>query len=235
MLKKQVPVKVAILDDHPLIRKALQYSLENEPDMELVGMYKNRQEITPSLQNDEINLLVLDYLLAEDDFDGLMLVKHLRLHYPRLKILVSSAIESPAVVNQVIKAGVMGFIGKSKEQEELINAIRRVASGKRYLSTDMQYELDKFNEPDIEMLPYLEPHLRSSKGKDIEVLVRELTPREMEVIRCYLAGLNITQIAEKFNRSRKTISGQKQNALRKLGMKSDVDLFRFKDLVEGLD
>ncbi|NWA63435.1 response regulator transcription factor [Pantoea sp. B9002] len=233
MLNKNPPIKVAILDDHPLIRKALHYSLEYELDLNLVGMYKNRQEITSALQNGEIDLLVLDYLLAEEDFDGLQLVKHFRLHYPKLKILVSSAIESPAVVNQVIKAGVMGFVGKSKEQEELIAAIRKVASGKRYLSTDMQHELDMFNEPDADMYPYIAPSVRPG-GKDIEILVRELTPREMEVIRCYLAGLNITQIAEKFNRSRKTISGQKQGALRKLGMKSDVELFRYQDLIIGL-
>lgn len=228
--KKLSVTRVAVLDDHPLIRKALQYSLEAEQDIEVVGVFKNREEAIPALESGNIDLLVLDYLLREADLDGLQLIKHLRLRFPLLKILVSSAVESPAIVQLVIKAGVKGFIGKSKEQEELIDAIRHVAGGKRYLSADMQLELDKFHETDKEMISYLEPR---EEGEDIEVLIRELSPRELEVVRCYLAGLSITQIAAKYNRSRKTISGQKQTALRKLGLRSDVELFRFKDLVAG--
>lgn len=227
------PFRVAVLDDHPLIGKALQYSLEDEDDLVLVGSFKNRKEIVPLLESGEVSLLILDYLLGNDDIDGIRLVRHFRLHYPKLKILISSAIESPAVVQQVIKAGVMGFIGKSKEQEELLTAIRHVAAGKRYLSPDMQFELKKFNEPEKEMQLMLDPQQHSLE-EDIEILVRELTPRELEVIRCYLVGMSISQIAAKFNRSRKTISGQKQNALRKLNLKSDVELFRFKDLVNGI-
>lgn len=230
---KNPPLRIAILDDHPLIRKALMYSIEHEPGMELVGMYKNRQEIFPFLEREEIDLLVLDYLLGDDEVDGLILVKHFRLHYPKLKILVSSAIESPAVVQLVLKEGVRGFIGKSKEQEELILAIRQVAAGKRFLSSDMQFELEKFSEPQREMIKYLEPRARED-GSDIGVMVRELSPRELEVIRYYLAGNSIFDIAEKFNRSRKTVSGQKQTALRKLGLKSDVELFRFHHLINGL-
>lgn len=229
--KKLSVLKVAVLDDHPLIRKALQYSLEAEAGIEVVGVFKNREEAMPALETGNIDLLILDYLLREADLDGLQLIKHLRVRFPQLKILVSSSVESPAVVQLVIKAGVKGYIGKSKEHEELVEAIRQVGAGKRYLTADMQLELDKFHETDKEMLSYVEPR---KEGDDIEVMIRQLSAREMEVVRCYLAGLSITQIAAKYNRSRKTISGQKQTALRKLGLRSDVELFRFKDLVAGL-
>lgn len=227
--KTKLPeIRVAVLDDHPLIRKALQYGLVAEEGIVVVGVFKNCEEAQSALEAGNIDLLVLDYLLQDADLDGLQLIKHLRLRFPKLKILVSSAMESPAIVQLVIKAGVKGFIGKSKEHEELVEAIRRVGKGKRYLSSDMQLKLDKFQETDKEMISYVEPR---KEGEDIEVLIRELSPRELEVVRCFLAGMNIIDIAAKYNRSRKTISGQKQSALRKLGLRSDMELFRFNELI----
>jgi DNA-binding NarL/FixJ family response regulator len=217
-------IRVAVLDDHPLIRKALQYSLLTEEGISLVGLYGNRKEAIPSLREQEVDVLVLDYLLGDDEMDGLHLIKHLRSHYPRLKILVSSALESPAIVQLVLKAGVRGFVGKSQEQETLISGIRAVGAGRHFLTSDMQFELDKFQESDKEMQSYIEPR---PAGEGIKLLTRDLSPREIEVIRCYLDGMTIMQIAAKYSRSRKTISGQKQSALRKLGLRSDLELFKF--------
>jgi len=175
------------------------------------------------LQRQPIDILVLDYMLGEDQLDGLQMVKQLRLHYPQLKILVSSAVEKPAIVQLLLKAGVQGFVGKSHDQEVLIDAIHQICRGKRFLTPDMMLELDKFQESDREMHDYLTPR---QAGDDITLMLRELSPREIEVIRCYLDGLSITQIAGKYARSRKTISGQKQTALRKLGLRSDLELFK---------
>ncbi len=226
-----VPTKlrVAVVDDHPLIRKAIQYSLAHEPDMVLTASCKDRDEITPHLASGKVDVLVLDYLLEgkDNNSDGLQLVKHIILNYPKVKILVYSSVESAAVVKLVIKAGAKGFIGKSKELEELIEAIRYVATDKLFLTADMQHELDKFSVAEKSMRPFIPIR---PEGAEAEVLFRALSPREVEVIRCYLGGQSISDIALKYNRSRKTISGQKQSALRKLGLNADVQLFKFKDM-----
>ena len=224
-------LRVGVVDDHPLIRKAVQYSLESEPDMVLTASCKNRNDVIPYLARGEVDVLVLDYLLkGSDNTDGLQLVKHLILNYPTVKILLYTSVESPAVVQLVMKAGVKGFIGKSKELEELIHAIRYVAAGKIFLSADMQHELDKLAVSDKSMLPYVPVR---PEGEEAHVLFRALSPREVEVIRCFLDGLSISEIALKYNRSSKTISGQKQSALRKLGLNADVQLFKFKDMFVG--
>jgi two-component system capsular synthesis response regulator RcsB len=224
-------LRVGVVDDHPLIRKAVQYSLENEPDMVLTASCKNRDDIVPYLARGEVDILVLDYLLkGSENTDGLQLVKHLILNYPSVKILLYTSVESPAVVQLVMKAGVKGFIGKSKELEELIDAIRYVAAGKVFLSPDMQHELDKLAVADRSMLPFIPAR---AEGEEAEVKIRALSPREVEVIRCFLGGMSIAQIATKYNRSSKTISGQKQSALRKLGLNADVQLFQFKDMFGG--
>ncbi len=214
-----------MLDDHPLIGKAMQYRLAQEPQLDLAGAFAQRQQLMTFLQRQPIDILVLDYMLGEDQLDGLQMVKQLRLHYPQLKILVSSAVEKPAIVQLLLKAGVQGFVGKSHDQEVLIDAIHQICRGKRFLTPDMMLELDKFQESDREMHDYLTPR---QAGDDITLLLRELSPREIEVIRCYLDGLSITQIAGKYARSRKTISGQKQTALLKLGLRSDLELFKYK-------
>ncbi|MBK4768630.1 MULTISPECIES: response regulator transcription factor [unclassified Pantoea] len=224
-MKESAIWQIAVLDDHPLIGKAMQYRLAQEPQLDLVGAFAQRQQLMAFLQRHPLDILVLDYMLGEDQLDGLQMVKQLRLHYPQLKILVSSAVEKPAIVQLLLKAGVQGFVGKSHDQEVLIDAIHQICRGKRFLTPDMMLELDKFQESDREMHDYLTPR---QAGDDISLLLRELSPREIEVIRCYLDGLSITQIAGKYARSRKTISGQKQTALRKLGLRSDLELFKYK-------
>ncbi|MCT6591142.1 response regulator transcription factor [Pantoea dispersa] len=224
-MKESAIWQIAVLDDHPLIGKAMQYRLAQEPQLDLAGAFAQRQQLMTFLQRQPIDILVLDYMLGEDQLDGLQMVKQLRLHYPQLKILVSSAVEKPAIVQLLLKAGVQGFVGKSHDQEVLIDAIHQICRGKRFLTPDMMLELDKFQESDREMHDYLTPR---QAGDDISLLLRELSPREIEVIRCYLDGLSITQIAGKYARSRKTISGQKQTALRKLGLRSDLELFKYK-------
>lgn len=224
-MKESAIWQIAVLDDHPLIGKAMQYRLAQEPQFDLAGAFAQRQQLMAFLQRQPIDILVLDYMLGEDQLDGLQMVKQLRLHYPQLKILVSSAVEKPAIVQLLLKAGVQGFVGKSHDQEVLIDAIHQICRGKRFLTPDIMLELDKFQESDREMHDYLTPR---QAGDDITLLLRELSPREIEVIRCYLDGLSITQIAGKYARSRKTISGQKQTALRKLGLRSDLELFKYK-------
>lgn len=230
-MKEKAIWQVAVLDDHPLIGKAIQYRLAQEPNLELAGAFSQRQQLMAFLRRNSVDVLVLDYMLGEDEIDGLQMVKQLRLHYPQLKILVSSAVEKPAIVQLLLKAGVHGFVGKSEEQEVLITALHQVCRNKRFLTADMLLEMDKFQESDREMHDYLMPR---ELGDDITLLLRELSPREIEVIRCYLDGLSITQIAGKYARSRKTISGQKQTALRKLGLRSDLELFKYKEHFSGL-
>ncbi|CUU23637.1 MULTISPECIES: response regulator transcription factor [Duffyella] len=220
------PYCIAILDDHPSIRTALRFTLQSERDMQLVGEYGRREEMLTALQSVTVDVLVLDYLLADDEIDGLQMVRHLLTRHDKLKILVSTSLESVAVVQLLLKAGVRGFIGKSKEQSELLQAIRRVAQGERYLSEDMRDALEKAHSDDRHKPD--EP-LTPGSGEALLTMMRDLSPREEEVLRCYLDGLSVTEIAVKFARSRKTVSGQKQAALRKLGLRSDIELFKYKD------
>ncbi len=219
-------IKIAVLDDHPMIRSAFEFSSANSPDLMLVEACATRQKLLATLRSHHVDVLVLDYLLGESEVDGLVLIRQLLSHFPQLKILVSSSLESPGIVQLILRAGGKGFIGKSKSFSEIAQAIREVAAGQEFLTEDMRFQLARIAEEDGEMKAYVQP---GKNDESVSTRMKTLTPREIEVLRCYLNGMSLSQIATKFARHIKTISGQKQGALRKLGFRSDAELFLFKD------
>lgn len=217
------PLRVAVLDDHSLIRLALNARLSREADLSVVGVFSGSAELISALRKVDVDLLVLDYQLHEDELDGLNLIRLLRKQYPHLLILISSSAEKPAIVNLAIGAGANGFLGKSQPVDDLLVAIRTIASGQMYLSTHMAFELDKKPVTGEELVTVIGA---AALGDALLVTHAALSPKEREVLRCCLEGMKVSQIALKFMRSRKTISGQKQSAFRKMGIRTDVELFK---------
>lgn len=215
-------LRIAVLDEQPIVCRGIQSILTDKEGLEPIGLYGNRRDLIAILRSREVDLLILDYQLGGEEIDGLYLIKYLRAQFPRLKILIYSSIASPAILQLVMHAGVRGYVSKNEDTEVLVHAIRQVGCGKTFITLDMQRQLDRFLEADGKSENEL-----WHEGGNISVLKRDLSPRETEVIRCYLAGMTLMQIAAKYSRSRKTISSQKQTALRKLGLRSDLELFKY--------
>lgn len=217
------PLRVAILDDHALIRRGFGTRVEQERDLKLVAMYAGSRELLADLSNNPVDVLVLDYSLQQDELDGLNLIRLLRIRHPDVRILVSSSTESLATISLVLRAGACGFVGKSQEVEDLVGAIRTVACERIYLS--------QMNELELRRVPTGQAGDEIGSAVSIDsdsALVSNplLSPKEQEVLRCCLDGMSVSQIAHKFTRSRKTISGQKQSAFRKLGVRCDSELYK---------
>lgn len=217
-------IYIALLDDHPIVRKGLEIIFSQEPDFELKGSFANRIDLINFLRSNRVDVLILDYLLGDEDIDGLPMIKQLRSHFPWLKILISSTLENTAIVRMALKAGVRGHIGKSRDASEVVEAVRRVAAGHICLSESMEKEFYLISEPTT-----------SGNGDDEQQVIDgigrldQLSVREMEVLRLFLSGMSVLQISEKFSRSRKTVSGQKKSAMKKLGVKTDPELFLWHD------
>lgn len=216
------PLRIALLDDHALIREGLKIRLSTESDFKIVGVHSSSAELQEALRTESADLLILDYQLSDGELDGLRLIQLLRSHYPEMRILIFSSLERPATVNMAIRAGANGFFGKSQQTEELVRAIRMVALDRLYLSPEMAADLD--TTPAVQVPGTTDG--ASVAGGDALVDYPALSPKEREVLRCCLEGLSVSQIALKFMRSRKTISGQKQPALRKLNVRTDTELFK---------
>jgi len=217
-------IRLAILDDHPIIRRSFQVVASSTEDMCIVGSFGHSLELFDWLKKERCDVLMLDYILQSDEPDGLTLIRKILARHPKLKILLTSSMENLAVIRTAFMLGVYGYIAKREDTTNYIQAIRNVASDQRYIPDNISAELAQVptRKRDKALLNGQQP-LSISKMNKI------LTAREAEVIHCFLDGMTIVEISVKLKRSRKTISGHKQAGLRKLGLSSDLELFRYRD------
>lgn len=212
-------LRIALLDDHPVVRHGLVSHLTAQPDIELVGAYETSRELMRGMALAPADVLLLDFSLGRNELDGVSLIRALRAKFPDCRILVLSAHYESATVALSLRVGARGFMGKEEDMTDLMKAVRTVASGAIYLSADMSYQVaDATTATEQVQAEVTEDALRQAS----------LSAREHEVIRCFLAGMTVSEIAEKFNRSIKTISSQKAAAFRKLGVTSDNGLFKIR-------
>jgi two-component system, NarL family, captular synthesis response regulator RcsB len=210
-------LRVVVLDDHAVVRHGLAQRLAQESDFSLIGSYATSQELLSALPTLAVDVAVIDFSLGPSDVDGLNLIRALKIRFPKNRTLVISAHYNAATVALALSAGAHGFVGKRQELDELISAIRVVANGRIYIEAEMAAE--------IAMVPN-----ESSDYAGAEALTEhaKLSPREREVLRCSLDGMSVSQIAAKFSRNINTISTQKQSAFRKLGIRTDNELFKIR-------
>lgn len=217
-------LRVALLDDHAVVRHGLVSRLSSEPDIQLVGVYGTSRDLLAGLLREPADVLLLDYALSPDELDGVSLIRALGVKAPECRILILSTHHEPSTVSLALRVGARGFVGKGQDMAELVKAIRAVAAGAIYLNADMSYRVAEATTA----------HAGDGAIDDTDLLKgAALSARESEVIRCYLQGMTITEIAQKFNRSLKSISSQKTAAFRKLGVTSNNELFKIKHLIES--
>jgi DNA-binding NarL/FixJ family response regulator len=203
--------KVMILDDHPVVRSGLVTLLSSDALLFVAGEFNRSQQLLFAMARNPPDLALVDYQLAPDDCDGLNLLMRLRKYHQTTKIVVVSAIELQSNISAALRAGAHAFVGKSQTPDTLMKTVRSVLRGAQYrIPTSGRLDEDRRS-----------PHIK-------------LSDREREVLRCCLEGMPTKAIAEKFNRQQSTISTQKSSAYRKLGIRSDQELFRFKDRIMGL-
>ncbi|WP_199534260.1 response regulator transcription factor [Janthinobacterium sp. BJB426] len=216
-------LRIALLDDHAVVRHGLVARFAAEPDIDVVGAYSTSRDLIAGMLAAPADVILLDYALGPDELDGVSLIRALRAKFLDCPILVLSTHHEPATVALALRVGARGFVGKGEEMAELVKALRKVVSGAVYLSAEMSYRV-------AEASTTFDAR-EGEDGADALLLGAALSAREREVIRCYLAGMTVTEIAEKFKRSIKTISSQKTTAFRKLGVTSNNELFKIRHTI----
>jgi DNA-binding NarL/FixJ family response regulator len=226
------PARLMLLDDHDLVLQGMLQLLRQEQDMEVVGHFIRSRELIDALSQPgmEVDIIIMDYTLSPGEIDGLNLIRGLRLRFPDIHLLIISASHTPATVALALRCGAKGFIGKDMCSSQLAVAVRRLVGGRGYLHPQMESNL-QYN--GVSIAQGQRNGLAKPTGVDMLVRTSELSFREREVLRCCLDGMSVTQIALKFERSVKTISTQKQAAFKKLGLRSDNELFKIRSQFEG--
>jgi two-component system capsular synthesis response regulator RcsB len=204
-------VKVVIADDHPVILFGAEQALLKFPGIQVVARARQSTELIKVLQTAACDVLVTDLAMPGGQYgDGLPLVGYLRRNFPNLPIVVLTMLENAALLQRLRELGVTSVVNKSDDLSHIGLAVQHVSRHLEYLSPSVKASLDALR--------------MNSGGKSDEVM---LSRRELEVVRLFVSGMTIKEISEQLNRSIKTISTQKNTAMRKLGIDRDSELFQY--------
>ncbi|MET0936552.1 MAG: response regulator transcription factor [Luteibacter sp.] len=201
-----MPLKVILADDHPLVLVGGRLALENA-HIDVVGAARGADELLAMLDDPERNcdVVITDFLMPSDrQDDGFPLLDRIAAEHPSVAVIVLTMINRPAALQSMLNRGARGIVDKRAPMDELATAARAVADGETYLSETL---LDILNEAD---------------DTSVAMPGAPLSPRETEVIRQFVNGMSLQQIADKEGKSVKTISRQKRDAMRKLGVDHDT-------------
>ena len=197
---------ILIVDDHPLVREGLSARICAQPDMTVCGEASGIDEALVQVDRTRPALMIVD--LALQDGHGLDLIKKVRQHGNETKILVLSAHEGSVYAERALRAGAQGYIDKQQAQSSIIEAIRTVLRGNRYLTPALMERL-----VDNALSEKSKPH-----G------VESLSDRELEVFRLIGLGRNTRGIAAQLHLSIHTIETHRENIRAKLNLRNGSEL-----------
>jgi len=199
-----------IVDDHPIFRKGLAQLINEEDDMAVCAEAETVFDAQKMIAKTRPDMLIVDISLK--DASGLELVKYMRERNVKIPVLVLSMHEESEYAERAMKAGAQGFIMKQEMTNNVISAIRRVLSGKNYLSENM---LDSILE-----------RIGDMDRNAPEDPVRRLSNRELEVFGMIGRGIKNGEIASRLNVSVKTVGTYRENIKKKLNARNSGQLMK---------
>jgi len=201
-------MNILIADDHPVVRQGLRQMLASEPDLSVVGEARNGHEMLEIARRVEWNVAVIDYNMPGRN--GLELVKDLKLRHPGRPVLILSMYPEERYALRVLKAGAAGYLTKESAAGELVNAIRKVAKGGRYVSATLGEQLAQ--------------ELAGDSGR---ALHERLSDREYQILWMIASGKTVGEAAEQLSLSPNTVSTYRARILRKMNMQSNAELMHY--------
>ena len=202
--------RVAVVDDHTMMREGLKQSINAEPDMEVCWTAASVPEAMTALERSRPDILTADITLPGRN--GLELIKDVLALVPGLPILVISMHDEALYAQRVLKCGAKGYIMKDAPHEDLMAAIRRVAGGKVWLSVNMSEEI-------------LEAFSGGQPRRPVDS-VHKLSDREFEVFQLLGDGKSTNQIADSLHISTKTVDVHKSHIREKLKLADSSAVLR---------
>ena len=204
-IKKSPLMKIFLTDDHAMLLGGLTKVLSTEDDFEVIGTATSAKETFEKLTRTTPDLLITDYNLPEED--GLSIVRKVKRKYPDVKIIVLSMHDESHLVQEILKEGINGYLLKKDSHTELISAVRAVADGKIFLSSDINSML-----------------IQGLNGTPNQKL---LTDREREILKLIAKEYTNRQMAEELFISERTVETHRKNIFRKTKTNNLVGLIKY--------
>ena len=202
--------RVVLADDHPIMLLGCRLLIEQN-GMEVVGEARDSSELMSILANVACDVVITDFSMPNTGrADGLAMLSVLRRDHGALPVIVLTNMANAGLLRAMLNEGVLGIVEKGAEKNELFAAVRSALRGAIYISARLQRELTKLGLTEME----------SQRAAN-------LTPRELEVLRLLASGKSPTEVGQILHRTIKTVSWAKTSAKRKLGLKSDAELYEY--------
>lgn len=209
-------IRILVADDHAVVRRGVRDILAEQPDMEVQGEAQNALEVLQLLRKQAWDVVILDINMPGRS--GLEILGEIKERHPQLPVLVLSAHSEEQYAVRLFKAGAVGYLTKESAPELLIQAVRKVHGGGRYVS------------------PGLAERLAATLARDSDRPLHEcLTDREFQVLCLIASGRTVTEIADELTLSVKTVSTYRTRLLQKMKLRTNAELTHYavrNDLVE---
>ncbi|MTD28842.1 response regulator transcription factor [Erwinia sorbitola] len=201
---------VAISDDHPHIIHSLKMLFSNSDRFVISNETVCGRSLLSALATKPVDIVITDFSLSSDrsTIDGFAKLRALKGRFPDVKIVLLTSQSNTAILRSACDYGVKSIVSKSDPVEETLQACQHVMTQSGY------YFSSTFS--------YIKNYLIKGREKG-----SPLTPKELEVIRLFSSGYTLSEIAQRQNRTISTISTQKYNAMRRLGVSSNIELIRY--------
>lgn len=201
-------IRVLIADDHTIVREGLKQILAETSDIVVVAEAQDGQEAIRKVRQNDCDVVLLD--VAMPGADGLSAMRVLKQEKPSLAVLVLSMYPEEQYAVRFLKAGAAGYLTKESASDELIQAIRRVAQGGKYVTLSLAEKLA----------------LGLAFGPD-RPSHEALSDREYQVMRLIASGKAVGEIAAELSLSVKTVSTYRARILEKMNLNNNADIIRY--------
>lgn len=204
-------IKILLADDHNIILDGLSQMFAQDDDIKVLATANNGLEVLEKIKLTPFDIIILDINMPQ--MNGMLCAQEILNENPEQKIIMLTMNEEKSIIEKMINVGVKGFLLKSTEKEELINAIKMVNSGKDYFSssiTKIMMSSSQNNKP----------------VNNLEALSL-LTEREIEIIKSIAEGLSSSEIGEKLFISPRTVETHRTNIIKKINVNNVAGMVRF--------
>lgn len=201
-------IKVLVADDHAVVRRGLRQILAETPDIMVGGEAATAAEVLRMVREQRWSVVVLDISLPGGS--GLEILSTLRKECPEVPVLVLTVYSEEQYAVRAIKAGAAGFLTKESAPERLIDAVRKVANGGRWISAELAETLASV-----------------LAGQGSGAPHERLSDRELEVLKMLASGKTVSQVAQELSLSVKTVSTHRTRILKKMNMRTNAELTHY--------
>lgn len=215
MEEKMETIKTILADDHSVVRSGIKSLLESEGDIEVIAEADNGLEALKKVEAYTPDLAILDIRMPV--MNGIEATQKIRKTVPNTKVLILSMHDEENYVLQSVECGASGYLLKGSSKDEFLRAVRKVYAGEKYFSADVAK---------IFVNNYLSARRYAEPVEAQENQAFDLTKRERQILRMLSEGINNKEIAEKLNKSVRTIETHRFNIMKKLEVSNVVELLK---------